>query len=395
MLGGDDPIASGTAGGEVATAAAQAIPIVRVEAACEQQSSEVSRGVWLSVPGSPPDAIASGGNKATNGTPRDAAMPTGKIRGGNAALRRKLKPLSLNQPLSNNDMSSNGDAQSIDNKTEKSELLSSAASSPVRTPPRHGSNESTSSRWTKLRTTVKMAGAVTQNKRKRKQSSLVRQDSFMKRFSTRHGGTSNHFETDSDDDHKEKAITEKVWRPRCSRFVIHPDENFMFYWMGLVTLTLLYNLWTCIAREGFPDIVEGYEIIWFTTDAICDTIYLCDIAVQLRTGYLEKGLIVYDAKKLAQNYTRSRSFIIDLLCLSPLDLLQLFIGIHPLIRFSAVPQILQGLSFHLHGGDQDWVPKHVACGQPVTPALPGISLVCRFLLHDLQSRELQGKLGVP
>lgn len=58
-----------------------------------------------------------------------------------------------------------------------------------------------------------------------------------------------------------------------------------------------------------------------------------DVVVQLRTGYLEQGLMVYDDKKLAAHYLRSRAFLLDLAALIPLDLLQLRFGTHPLLRF--------------------------------------------------------------
>ena len=195
--------------------------------------------------------------------------------------------------------------------------------------------------WAKLRTTVKVAGAVNHTtggaaggggKKRRKQSTLMRQDSFLKRFSTRHGGT-----TTQDGEDNEVAIqkiaTKEKEQKKNLRFVINPDENFMFAWLAVLTIAVLYNLWTCIAREAFPDIQIGYEIIWFVTDGVCDLVYLMDIAVQLRTGYLERGLIVFNAAKLAKHYIYSKFFIIDMLSLLPLDLVQLFIGIHPIVRF--------------------------------------------------------------
>jgi len=46
------------------------------------------------------------------------------------------------------------------------------------------------SRWVKLRGTIKVANAVAPPSRRRvKQVHLTREDSFLKRFSTRHGGT--------------------------------------------------------------------------------------------------------------------------------------------------------------------------------------------------------------
>jgi hypothetical protein len=68
-------------------------------------------------------------------------------------------------------------------------------------------------------------------------------------------------------------------------------------------------------------------------DVVCDVVFLCDILVQFRTGYLEQGLIVYDSEKLARHYVGSRSFWFDVACLTPLDLIQLQIGPCPILRF--------------------------------------------------------------
>lgn len=71
--------------------------------------------------------------------------------------------------------------------------------------------------------------------------------------------------------------------------------------------------------------------------------FLLDIVVQLRTGYLEQGLMVYDSKKLACHYLRSRAFLLDLAALCPLDLLQFRFGYQPLLRcprFLKVPHLM-------------------------------------------------------
>ena len=208
------------------------------------------------------------------------------------------------------------------------------------------------SKWAKLRTTLKMAGAVSTSvakKRNRKTSTLMRQDSFLKRFSTRHGGGATTISEESDEEEQNKyeqiQIQREAHEKRVLRFIINPDENFMFFWLGICTLSVMYNLWTCIAREAFPQIVEGYEFIWISTDAMCDLIYLFDILVQLRTGYLERGLMVSDNKMLAGHYLRSKFFVLDLCSLFPLDLAQIFIGIHPILRFPRFLKLYRSYRF--------------------------------------------------
>lgn len=72
---------------------------------------------------------------------------------------------------------------------------------------------------------------------------------------------------------------------------------------------------------------------WLLCDSLSDVVFILDVGVQLRTGYLEQGLMVYDSKKLASHYLRSRAFLLDLAALCPLDLLQIRFGPQPLLRF--------------------------------------------------------------
>lgn len=115
--------------------------------------------------------------------------------------------------------------------------------------------------------------------------------------------------------------------------VVNPDENFYYYWLLLVSICVLYNLWTLIVRQSFPELQDMATTYWFTCDSLTDMVFILDIVVQFRTGYLEQGLMVYDSKKLARHYVQSRSFILDLMAMIPVQLLQLKIGTNPILRF--------------------------------------------------------------
>ena len=117
------------------------------------------------------------------------------------------------------------------------------------------------------------------------------------------------------------------------KYVISPEGNAIFAWLTTLTLAVVYNLWTCIGREAFTDVTIGYESLWIATDIIADAIYLVDIGVQMRTGYIRKGLLVSDTKLLFNHYIRTVNFVTDVASLLPLDLMQLFVGIHPMLRF--------------------------------------------------------------
>nr|CAD7589269.1 unnamed protein product [Timema genevievae] len=122
-------------------------------------------------------------------------------------------------------------------------------------------------------------------------------------------------------------------RKPLPRTVVNPDENFFFYWLFVLTVCVLYNLWTLIVRQSFPELQSGATVFWYTCDGFSDAVFLLDIAVQFRTGYLEQGLMVYNSKKLAGHYIQSRAFLLDLSALLPLDLLQINIGVNPILRF--------------------------------------------------------------
>lgn len=177
--------------------------------------------------------------------------------------------------------------------------------------------------------TLKAAEAIQRHKK----STLQREDSFLKKFSTRNQRIDECHQVEPQEDEQPPMWSyPKAWRLR-RQLVIQHDGSFMFYWLGVVTLAVLYNMWTCIAREAFREIQSRCNPCWFTLDALCDVIYMLDIVVQFRTGYLDQGLMVYDTKKLARRYTRSRFLYVDLACLLPLDFIQFKIGIHPMIRF--------------------------------------------------------------
>ena len=53
---------------------------------------------------------------------------------------------------------------------------------------------------------------------------------------------------------------------------------------------MLYNLWIPIARQAFEPLQRDYADLWKFIDYLADTIYLLDIGIQFRTGYLQQGI---------------------------------------------------------------------------------------------------------
>lgn len=121
---------------------------------------------------------------------------------------------------------------------------------------------------------------------------------------------------------------------KCNYFVFGPDDNPMFVWLIILNVCVLYNIWLIIARQSFEKLQTEYQHYWRVADSIADSVYFIDVVVQFRTGYLEQGLLVYDSKKLALNYIRSKKFLLDLFALTPLELVQLWYGYSiPILRF--------------------------------------------------------------
>ncbi|KAL9697611.1 hypothetical protein quinque_001052 [Culex quinquefasciatus] len=145
-------------------------------------------------------------------------------------------------------------------------------------------------RWMKLRTTVQISSAMSVKK-----PPLKREDSFLKRFSTRQIPETQ--ETVEDTGSEGATDADKTVRRRrrlkIPKTVVNPDENFYFYWLMTVTISILYNLWTLIVRQSFPELQENASRFWLSCDCLTDFVFIVDVAVQLRTGYLEQGLMYY------------------------------------------------------------------------------------------------------
>ncbi|XP_050083659.1 uncharacterized protein LOC126570157 isoform X2 [Anopheles aquasalis] len=209
-----------------------------------------------------------------------------------------------------------------------------------------GSGQRTKSnqRWMKLRTTVQISSAISQKK-----PPLKREDSFLKRFSTRQIPEAQETVEDTGSEgatDAEKTVRRRRRFAKIPRTVVNPDENFYFYWLMLVTISILYNLWTLIVRQSFPELQSNANRFWISCDCLTDIVFIFDVAVQLRTGYLEQGLMVYDSKKLAGHYLRSRAFLLDLAALIPLDILQLRLGSQPMLRFPRFFKVYRAVKYY-------------------------------------------------
>ncbi|XP_075042383.1 cyclic nucleotide-gated channel alpha-2 [Mixophyes fleayi] len=163
-----------------------------------------------------------------------------------------------------------------------------------------------------------------------------RPDSFLDRFrGPELQNTEGHATKDTQDrGAKAQNKTSHKWNI-SERFVVDPSGKWYYRWLLVITLPVLYNWFLLVVRACFNDLQTSYIIVWLTLDYFCDIIYVIDIIVRLRTGFLEQGLLVRDPKMLSDNYIRTLQFKLDILSILPTDLCYLALGLNrPELRFN-------------------------------------------------------------
>ncbi|XP_019343505.2 cyclic nucleotide-gated olfactory channel [Alligator mississippiensis] len=157
-----------------------------------------------------------------------------------------------------------------------------------------------------------------------------RPDSFLERFH----GPELHTEDGNEqgDKHGEGSKSKKK---KWMVFVVDPSGDWYYRWLPVIALPVLYNWCLLVARACFSDLQRGYFILWLVLDYISDCIYIADIIIRSRTGFLEQGLLVRDLKKLWDKYVQTLQFKLDILSVLPTDLVYFAVGIHrPELRFN-------------------------------------------------------------
>uniref|UniRef100_A0A8W8LA54 Cyclic nucleotide-binding domain-containing protein n=1 Tax=Magallana gigas TaxID=29159 RepID=A0A8W8LA54_MAGGI len=157
----------------------------------------------------------------------------------------------------------------------------------------------------------------------------ARPDSFLERVAM--GGT----------DVKIAQSDRKVRKPSDIRywktFVVDPSQSYYYRWLFVISFAVLYNIVIVIARSVFAELQTEYLALWMVLDYFSDFLYIMDMLISMRTGYLEEGLLVRDAQKLRKNYTSSSMFIADVISILPTDIFYLVTGInYPEFRFNRI-----------------------------------------------------------
>ncbi|NXO96610.1 CNG3 protein, partial [Certhia brachydactyla] len=129
-------------------------------------------------------------------------------------------------------------------------------------------------------------------------------------------------------------------------FTIDPAGNIYYNWLFCITMPVMYNWTMIIARACFDELQQDYLVAWFVIDYVSDAIYVADMFVRTKTGYLEQGLLVKEEQKLREKYKKSFQFKLDFLSIIPTDLLYLKLGLnYPELRINRLLRVARMFEF--------------------------------------------------
>ncbi|KAJ0070424.1 hypothetical protein NL108_010493, partial [Boleophthalmus pectinirostris] len=121
------------------------------------------------------------------------------------------------------------------------------------------------------------------------------------------------------------------WR----EWVVDPAEQFYYVWLQIIIFPIVYNWVIIILRTCFTSIALNYLPVWLTLDYLSDLMYVADMVITVRTGFLEQGILITDPARLKKRYLSSRFFLRDVVSLLPTDFLYFAFGIEtPLVRIN-------------------------------------------------------------
>lgn len=139
-----------------------------------------------------------------------------------------------------------------------------------------------------------------------------------------------------------QTITNKC---KAQARVLDPSGSLYYHWSMVVSFAFLYNFWSLSYRFAFREIDYDTVALWFTLDYTADIIYVLDVVVNFRTGYLEDGVLQRNLDKIGQHYRDCTLFYLDCLCLLPLDILYLSFGFNSILRCTRLVKIYKFWSY--------------------------------------------------
>ncbi|PNI23550.1 CNGA2 isoform 1 [Pan troglodytes] len=183
-----------------------------------------------------------------------------------------------------------------------------------------------------FRRIVRLVGIIRQWANKNFREEEPRPDSFLERF---RGPELQTVTTQEGDGKGDKDGEDKGTKKKFELFVLDPAGDWYYCWLFVIAMPVLYNWCLLVARACFSDLQKGYYLVWLVLDYVSDVVYIADLFIRLRTGFLEQGLLVKDTKKLRDNYIHTLQFKLDVASIIPTDLIYFAVDIHsPEVRFN-------------------------------------------------------------
>uniref|UniRef100_A0A7N4NHU6 Cyclic nucleotide gated channel subunit alpha 3 n=1 Tax=Sarcophilus harrisii TaxID=9305 RepID=A0A7N4NHU6_SARHA len=132
-----------------------------------------------------------------------------------------------------------------------------------------------------------------------------------------------------------QEVSDTERRKKKEIFMVDPSSNLYYRWLTIIAIPVFYNWCMLVCRACFDELQSDYLKMWLILDYTSDVIYILDLLVRMRTGFLEQGLMVKDAEKLRKHYMSTFQFKLDVLSLVPTDLAFLKVGLnYPELRFN-------------------------------------------------------------
>ncbi|CDW52646.1 cyclic nucleotide gated cation channel [Trichuris trichiura] len=109
------------------------------------------------------------------------------------------------------------------------------------------------------------------------------------------------------------------WANKLLYETIDFKETWYKIWLGVVTLTYLYNLVTIIARFSFYELEEQLYSVWLALNYLSDAVYLFDCYVELRLVFYEHGMPVTDRHRVMKSNLKTKPFALSAVASLPTD----------------------------------------------------------------------------
>uniref|UniRef100_H3D8E4 Cyclic nucleotide gated channel subunit alpha 3 n=1 Tax=Tetraodon nigroviridis TaxID=99883 RepID=H3D8E4_TETNG len=143
-----------------------------------------------------------------------------------------------------------------------------------------------------------------------------------------------------------RCLQKPAGTKRKEIWIMDPAADQYYRWLTVIAAPVFYNLMMIVTRACFNELQDTYTKLWIALDYTADFIYYADTFVRSRTGYLEQGLLVKDAKKLRDKYRTTPQFKYDMISMIPTDLLFLNYGYNnPEFRFNRLCKISRLFEF--------------------------------------------------